>query len=72
MVHTGEGARQGRVNFPPLLGVATKPRRTADDIASLLKDPKVYGLEPPMISFSGKLTEEQMREIAEWVVKLKR
>jgi len=42
------------------------------DIVSLLKDPTAYGLQPPMRSFSDKLTEEQMREIAEWIVKLKR
>ena len=69
---SGEGGRQGPFRFPPLIDVSTKPRRTADDIVALLKDPKAYGLEPPMISFAGKLSEEQMREIAEWVVKLKR
>ena len=68
----GEGARQGRLNFPPLLDVPTKPRRTVDDIVGLLKDPTAYGLQPPMKSFSNKLTEQQMREIAEWIVKLKR
>ena len=68
----GEGARQGRLNFPPLLDVAAKPRRTVDDIVGLLKDPTAYGLQPPMKSFSTKLTEQQMREIAEWIVKLKR
>lgn len=68
----GEGARQGRLTFPPLLEVSAKPRRTVDDIVGLLKDPAAYGLEPPMRSFSNKLTEEQMREIAEWIVKLKR
>ena len=68
----GEGARQGKLNFPPLLDVAAKPRRTVDDIVGLLKDPPAYGLEPPMRSFSNKLTEPQMREIAEWIVKLKR
>jgi ubiquinol-cytochrome c reductase cytochrome b subunit len=67
----GEGARQGPLRFPPLLNVSTKPRRTVDDIVALLKDPAAYGLERPMTSFSGKLSEEQMREIAEWVVKLK-
>jgi ubiquinol-cytochrome c reductase cytochrome b subunit len=67
----GEGARQGPLRFPPLLNVSAKPRRTADDIVALLKDPAAYDLKPPMTSFSGKLTEEQMREIAEWVVKLK-
>jgi ubiquinol-cytochrome c reductase cytochrome b subunit len=68
----GEGARQGKLNFPPLLDVSAKPRRTVDDIVGLLKDPTAYGLEPPMRSFSTKLTEPQMREIAEWIVKLKR
>jgi ubiquinol-cytochrome c reductase cytochrome b subunit len=66
----GEGARLGALNFPPLLGVAAKPRRTAEDIAGLLKDPAAYGLQPPMRSFAEKLTEPQMREIAEWIVKL--
>jgi ubiquinol-cytochrome c reductase cytochrome b subunit len=68
----GEGARLGRVSLPPLLGVSEKPRRTTDDLVALLQDPKAYGLKPPMTSFAGKLTEAQMREIAEWVVKLKR
>jgi len=68
----GEGARQGRLNFPPLLGVAAKPRRTVEDIVGLLKDPAAYGLRLPMRSFSDKLTEPQMREIAEWIVKLQK
>jgi mono/diheme cytochrome c family protein len=68
----GEGGRQGRLTFPPLLDVAAKPRRTVDDIVSLLKDPTAYGLQPPMRSFSTKLNDQQMREIAEWIVKLKR
>jgi len=68
----GEGGRQGRLTFPPLLDVAAKPRRSVDDVIALLKDPTAYGLQPPMRSFSNKLTEVQMREIGEWVVKLKR
>ncbi|HEY6216748.1 MAG TPA: cytochrome b N-terminal domain-containing protein [Pyrinomonadaceae bacterium] len=68
----GEGARQGRLNFPPLIGVAAKPRRTVDDIVGLLKDPMAYGLQPPMRSFSDKLTEPQMRIVAEWIVKLQK
>jgi ubiquinol-cytochrome c reductase cytochrome b subunit len=67
----GEGTRQGRLTFPPLLDVSTKPRRTVDDIVALLKDPTAYDLQPPMRSFSNKLTDEQMREIGEWIVKLK-
>jgi len=69
---SGEGGRQGPFRFPPLVNVSTKPRRTADDIAALLKDPTAYGLQPPMTSFATKLTEDQMREIAGWLVKLKR
>jgi len=67
----GQGAQQGPLKFPPLLNVSAKPRRSVDDIVSLLKDPTAYGLQPPMRSFSEKLTEEQMREIAEWIVKLR-
>ena len=67
----GEGARQGPLRFPPLQGVAAKPKRTVDDIVALLNDPTAYGLEPPMRSFAGKLTEEEKRQIAEWVVTLK-
>ena len=69
---SAEGGRQGPFRFPPLVNVSTKPRRTADDIVALLKDPTAYGLQPPMTSFAGKLTEEQIREIADWLVKLKR
>lgn len=67
----GQGAQQGPLKFPPLLNVSAKPRRSVDDIVSLLKDPTAYGLQPPMRSFAEKLTEEQMREIAEWIVKLR-
>ena len=68
----GEGGQQGTLRFPPLLDVAAKPRRTANDLVELLKDPTAYGLQPPMRSFSDKLTEQQMREIAAWIVQLKR
>ena len=67
----GEGGQQGQLRFPPLTGVATKPRRTVDDLTGLLKDPQAYGLQPPMRSFADKLTEPQMREIAEWVHRLR-
>jgi len=68
----GEGGQLGRLRFPPLIDVSTKPRRTSDDIVGLLKDPAAYGLQPPMRSFSNKLTEEQMKEIGEWIVTLKK
>ena len=68
----GEGGRQGRLTFPSLIDVSVKPHRTIDDIVGLLKDPAAYGLQPPMRSFSNKLTDEQMKEIGEWIVKLKK
>ncbi|HEU4797065.1 MAG TPA: cytochrome b N-terminal domain-containing protein [Pyrinomonadaceae bacterium] len=67
----GEGAQQGPLRFPPLLDVAAKPRRSVNDIVGLLKDPDDYGLKPPMRSFSDKLSEAEMKEIAEFVVQLK-
>jgi ubiquinol-cytochrome c reductase cytochrome b subunit len=66
----GEGAQQGPLRFPPLTGVGAKPNRTVDDIIGLLKKPEAYGLQPPMRSFSTKIAEHEMKEIAEWVVKL--
>ncbi len=68
----GEGARQGPLKFPPLLGVAEKPRRSVEDIVGILNDPTAYRLEPPMKSFATKLTDDEKREIAEWVVTLKK
>ncbi|HKR11182.1 MAG TPA: cytochrome b N-terminal domain-containing protein [Pyrinomonadaceae bacterium] len=68
--NNGEGAQQGPLRYPPLTGVAAKPRRTVDDIVGLLKDPEAYGLQAPMRSFSSKMSEAEMKEIAEWVVKL--
>jgi len=68
----GEGARQGPLKFPALLGVSAKPRRSLEDIIGILNDPTAYGLEPPMKSFATKLTEDEKREIAAWVVTLKK
>jgi len=68
----GEGTRQGPLKFPPLLGISSKPRRTVDDIIAILNDPKAYGLEPPMKSFAGKLTDDEKRQIAGWVAALKK
>lgn len=68
----GEGARQGPLKFPPLLGVAEKPHRSVDDIIGILNDPTAYRLEPPMKSFAKKLTDDQKREIANWIVTLKK
>ena len=62
---------QGVQKFPKLIGVGSKPRRSVEDIIALLNDPKAYGLEAPMRSYAEKLTEDEKREIAEWVASLK-
>lgn len=67
----GEGAQQGGLKYPSIVGVGSKPHRSVDDIVGLLKDPPAFGLQPPMRSFADKLTEQEMREIAEWILRLK-
>lgn len=67
----GEGAQQGQLKYPSIIGVGSKPRRSVDDIVGLLKDPAAYGLQPPMRSFADKLNEQEMREVAVWILKLK-
>lgn len=62
---------QGAPMMPKLLGVASKPRRTVEDIINLLNDPLAYGIEPPMKSYRDKLTEAEKREMAEWIAGLK-
>lgn len=63
---------QGVKPFPKLLGVSTKPRRTVGDIIGLLDDPKAFGLDPPMKSFATKLSDAEKRDIAEWLMLLKK
>lgn len=63
----GEGVRPN----PKLVGVATQPHRTVADLIAILNDPAAYGLEKPMTSFANKLTDEEKRQIAEWIAGLK-
>jgi cytochrome c553 len=63
---------QGVKIYPRLIGIAAKPRRTVEDLIAIMNDPLAYGLDPLMPSFAGKLTEEEKREIAEWMASLKK
>ncbi|MGH9901163.1 MAG: cytochrome b N-terminal domain-containing protein, partial [Pyrinomonadaceae bacterium] len=66
------GARgEGRSINPRLIGVAARPRRSLEDIIAILNDPASYGLEKRMPSFASKLSEEEKRAVAAWVVSLK-
>jgi ubiquinol-cytochrome c reductase cytochrome b subunit len=63
---------QGVKMYPRLIGITAKPRRTVEDLISIMNDPRSYGLDPLMPTFADKLTEEEKREIAEWMASLKK
>lgn len=63
---------QGVKIYPRLIGVSAKPRRTVEDIIAIMNDPQAYDLDPLMPSFANKLSEEEKREIAEWIASLKK
>lgn len=55
---------------PKLHGLASKPKRSKEDLEKLLVDPAAYGLKPTMPAFPD-MPEEDRRAIAEWIVSLK-
>jgi mono/diheme cytochrome c family protein len=62
---------EGHSIYPPLAGISTRPKRTVEDIIAIQNDPRSYGLESRMPSFKTKLTDDEKRAIAVWVVSLK-
>jgi ubiquinol-cytochrome c reductase cytochrome b subunit len=62
---------EGKSVNPSLLGVSARPHRSLDDIVAIINNPASYGLESRMPSFARKLSEEEKRSIAEWIVSLK-
>ncbi|MDT5295460.1 MAG: ubiquinol-cytochrome c reductase cytochrome b subunit [Acidobacteriota bacterium] len=62
---------EGKSVNPSLIGISTHPRRTLDDIIAILNNPAAYGLESRMPSFARKLSEDEKRELAAWIVSLK-
>lgn len=63
---------QGFSIFPKLTGVSAKPHRSVEDLIAILNDPVSYGLKPPMKSFADKLTDDEKRQVSEWVASLKK
>jgi len=55
---------------PPLLGVASKPNRTRDDLLKILDDPQAYGLKDPMPVSFPDLSADDKRLIVDWLVNL--
>lgn len=62
---------EGKSIYPSLVGISSRPNRTFADIVAIINDPASYNLERRMPSFANKLTEEEKRSVAEWVVSLK-
>lgn len=56
---------------PRLIGVIEKPHRRPEDLLSLLLDPRAYGLKDPMPARFPQLSDEDRRQIVEWLSKLK-
>jgi ubiquinol-cytochrome c reductase cytochrome b subunit len=63
----GEGVRP----HPRLIGIAAEPHRSVEDLVAILNDPSAYGLQKPMTSFANKLTDDEKRQIAQWIEGLK-
>lgn len=62
----GEGSGVG----PSLIGITDKPRRAPEDLLKILDDSRAYGLKDPM-SASFDLSEDEKRQIVEWLKKPK-
>jgi ubiquinol-cytochrome c reductase cytochrome b subunit len=62
---------EGRSIYPSLVGISSRPKRTVEDIIAIQNNPRSYGLESRMPSFATKLTDDEKRAIAEWIVSLK-
>ena len=62
---------EGKSVNPHLIGISARPNRTAEDILRILDDPASYNLMERMPSFKTKLTPDEKRAIAAWVVALK-
>jgi len=56
---------------PPVLGVASKPNRSEEDLYKMLGDSRVFGLKDPMPQSFPALSEQDKRAIAAWLATLR-
>lgn len=61
---------EGKIG-PPLIGVALKPRRSREDLLSMLEDSRQYGLKDPMPAHFPTLSIEQRQQIVDWLLVLR-
>jgi cytochrome c550 len=59
----GRGSSKG----PNLEKIGAEPGRTADWLADFIRDPKSKRADAKMPGFGGKLKDEEIRELAEWL-----
>lgn len=57
---------------PSLAGITGKPRRSPAEMIELLKNPRAFGLKDPMPDSFPGLSEEEKRQIVDWLSKLQR
>lgn len=62
---------EGKSVNPHLIGLGAQPNRTAADIIRIIDDPASYNLLERMPSFKTKLTADEKRAVADWIVSLK-
>lgn len=62
---------EGKSVNPHLVGINARPNRTAEDIVRIIDDPASYNLMDRMPSFKTKLTADEKRAVADWIVSLK-
>ena len=61
---------EGTDTAPSLIGITNKPNRAPEDLLKILNDSRAYGLKEPMPA-SFDLSENEKRQIVEWLKKLK-
>ena len=57
--------------FTPLLGVASKPQRSKEDLLKILDDSRSYGIKAPMPESFPKLSPQEKEQIVDWMLTLK-
>ncbi len=65
----GDGG-EGNIG-PSLVGISDKPNRSIDDLFKLLTNSRRFGLKDPMPANFPAVSDEDRKQIAEWLSKLK-
>jgi mono/diheme cytochrome c family protein len=61
------GPDRGSSKGPNLNKIGAEPNRTADWLADYIRDPKSKRADAKMPGFAGKITDAQVKELADWL-----